>query len=1087
MASTFNIEEILACLKNTYLSPDKNVRTQAEKKLAELKELNILTFSSNLMDLLKMPLNEIDQSLRMSIILLLKRSINEKIQKKLLDENTNNQLIQLYIMIIVNPNMSAKEVDNLKETFKELLNNTTSEILVQIVVYISKQITSMPLGSANGVISILSSIIESSTINNGKTFLSILDGTINMTSSILENLYDKYEKLEPDNNLEDYFKLNNIFSSIFYLFFQCGVKGDKKYNIKDEKIANIYENMSIIGIKLLVNLKTNDNNRIISWVGNKKVDKNINSMKVNIFRFLNFHINKTLDDIHIDKKKLETQNQFIKIIMANLEWVIMNKFTYIIKMESTEDYPDYHYSLIISYMLIHLRRTLTKDNFIYEYTKHFNSMYKNILLPLLLITDIEEEILKDNDSVNGYIIDINDIIYENKEKKIKSTLAQLMKKYHNINLNSNTFMIKYTVGLLDYLVNNNNLEDKTLFNENDIIILLLKAYSKDKIITVLFLALNILSQVEKCPNKVENDNLLNKFYKTSFDTLTNNLNYPPLKHQFILFIRNYALRFDEADSISFGTGIKFIYSYLFEIQYSLISNTAADTIQYFFNDNNEEDEKAIKNTLLKVATNMASNFEKFILEVNISNFFEVLYQIMTNFEDRNNDFNRKIYENLCKRVNVEVERHLRLKFITKKENNKIKKKATEKTNFNDYKIIINKCFNIIKYIINNKRFVDKNYELIENSLKPLVAFMEDPTKIDFDEDLIYIIYILIKQREKVTGIGFGLIKYLSKYIEKVGGLLLDAYQLINLYLAYGTEQILANKIWCEGLFSALKSGINADGFNKSGLYTCILIQTWVIHCNKIPNKDLKILIDKILNKLSIILINNNKKKYMSEEKYNFLGYVTLLLSGLINYSSVIIPSLQKVKYENDFKKWLIIIAEENEVIFEYEIKIIIYSTCIIIKNGIINGDINDLLNACIALLKCQEGNGKYELRKRTKKELDYAFVEDDDEDNSKNDDDYEEDEDYIEFKEIKELVKNTINPIKDMDEFKIFNDFLVYLKNNRNDIYSSWENTLDEEAKNNITKLFSVKRIHIKYGKNNSNSVLVPRRIVSIKRNINNK
>ena len=193
-------------------------------------------------------------------------------------------------------------------------------------------------------------------------------------------------------------------------------------------MANIYENMSIIGIKLLVNLKTNDNNRIISWVGNKKVDKNINSMKVNIFRFLNFHINKTLDDIHIDKKKLETQNQFIKIIMANLEWVIMNKFTYIIKMESTEDYPDYHYSLIISYMFIHLRRTLTKDNFIYEYTKHFNSMYKNILLPLLLITDIEEEILKDNDSVNGYIIDINDIIYENKEKKIKSTLAQLMKK-----------------------------------------------------------------------------------------------------------------------------------------------------------------------------------------------------------------------------------------------------------------------------------------------------------------------------------------------------------------------------------------------------------------------------------------------------------------------------------------------------------------------------------------------------------------------------------------------------------------------------------------------------------------------------------
>jgi hypothetical protein len=709
-------------------------------------------------------------------------------------------------------------------------------------------------------------------------------------------------------------------------------------------------------------------------------------------------------------------------------------------------------------------------------------MYKNILLPLLLITDIEEEILKDNDSVNGYIIDINDIIYENKQKKIKSALAQLMKKYHDKNPKSNTFMIKYTVGLLDYCVNNIILEDKTLFNKNDIIILLLQAYSKDKIITALFLALNILSQVETCPNRVENDNLLEKFYKNSFETLTNNLNYPPLKQQFILFIRNYALRFDESDSISFATSIKFIYSYLFEIKYSLISNTAADTIEYFFADNFEEDNTTIKYTLIRIATSMISNFENFILEIKISNFFEVLYQIMKNFEDRDNEFNRKIFENLCKRINVEVEKHLRLKFITKKENNKAKKKATEKTNLNDYKMIINKCFNIIRFIINNKRFVEKNYELIETSLKPLVAFMEDPKKIDFDEDIIYIIYMLIKQREKVTGISFGLIKNLSKYIEKVGGLILDSYKLINLYLAYSTEQILANKNWSEGLISALKSGINADDFNKSGLYTCILIQTWIIHFNKIPNKDLKILIDKILNKLSIILINSNKKKNMDEEKYNFLGYVTLLLSGLINYSSIIIPSLQKLKYENDFKKWLEIIVKENEVIFEYEIKIIIYSICIIIKNGIIYGNINDLLNVCVSLLKCQEKNGKYELRKQTKKMLDIAFVEDDEEDNSGDEHDYEEDEDYIEYKEIKDLVNSTINPIKDMDEFKNFNDLLIYLKNNRKDIYISWENTLNEEAKNNITKLFSVKRIPIKYGKNNS--VVVPRRIVSIKRTI---
>ena len=37
--------------------------------------------------------------------------------------------------------MISKEVENLKETFIKLLNNSTSEILIQIIVYISKQIT----------------------------------------------------------------------------------------------------------------------------------------------------------------------------------------------------------------------------------------------------------------------------------------------------------------------------------------------------------------------------------------------------------------------------------------------------------------------------------------------------------------------------------------------------------------------------------------------------------------------------------------------------------------------------------------------------------------------------------------------------------------------------------------------------------------------------------------------------------------------------------------------------------------------------------------------------------------------------------
>ena len=103
MSSSFNIDEILICLKNTYSSTDKNIRLQSEQKLSKLKDLNIIIFSSKLIDILKENSTKIDKNLKLSAILLLKRSIKEKIEREELDKDSCNQLIQLYITILVNP------------------------------------------------------------------------------------------------------------------------------------------------------------------------------------------------------------------------------------------------------------------------------------------------------------------------------------------------------------------------------------------------------------------------------------------------------------------------------------------------------------------------------------------------------------------------------------------------------------------------------------------------------------------------------------------------------------------------------------------------------------------------------------------------------------------------------------------------------------------------------------------------------------------------------------------------------------------------------------------------------------------------
>ena len=99
-----------------------------------------------------------------------------------------------------------------------------------------------------------------------------------------------------------------------------------------------------------------------------------------------------------------------------------------------------------------------------------------------------------------------------------------------------------------------------------------------------------------------------------------------------------------------------------------------------------------------------------------------------------NEFFIQIFTKICKRINVEEERHRRLKFKVKKEKNKAKKRAIQQTNLNDYNIIINKCFNIIRMLMDSKIFVEKNLTQIEEALTPLVAYMDDPYKIDFDEE-----------------------------------------------------------------------------------------------------------------------------------------------------------------------------------------------------------------------------------------------------------------------------------------------------------------------------------------------------------------
>ena len=362
--------------------------------------------------------------------------------------------------------------------------------------------------------------------------------------------------------------------------------------------------------------------------------------------------------------------------------------------------------------------------------------------------------------------------------------------------------------------------------------------------------------------------------------------------------------------------------------------------------------------------------------------------------------------------------------------------------------------------------------------------MSEPNKIYFDEDNVSVIYYLIIHNQKLTKVSLGVIGHLYKYWEKIKGILLDVYELINAYLAYGTDIILSNVNYMEGIYKVFEQGLKNNKFKNWPFFTCLLIQTWVFNYNKILQIIMQNLVNIIFKYIETIFIEYNKSHTLGEDNYNFLGDVTVISSCLINYSNIIIPFLSQNNNGNAIKLWLEIINKEDEPGFEYEIKIIIYSISLIIQHGIIKNDINDFLNLSIELLKSQEYNAKYEIKKNDKKALNLRFEKDDDEQSEDDKDENLEDTDY---NEIKDLISKTINPIKDMDEFKIFNELLLHIKNNDNMAYSNRESTLDDIKKALVNKIFGTKGVNITIGDNNN--VKVPRRILTIKcsQNSNNQ
>lgn len=65
-------------------------------------------------------------------------------------------------------------------------------------------------------------------------------------------------------------------------------------------------------------------------------------------------------------------------------------------------------------------------------------------------------------------------------------------------------------------------------------------------------------------------------------------------------------------------------------------------------------------------------------------------------------------------------------------------------------LIISKCWNIIRTIIDRNEYITLHFNTIELMMGPLFLFMADPKQITFDDDILMCIKSMMRKMKRVT-------------------------------------------------------------------------------------------------------------------------------------------------------------------------------------------------------------------------------------------------------------------------------------------------------------------------------------------------
>jgi hypothetical protein len=284
-----------------------------------------------------------------------------------------------------------------------------------------------------------------------------------------------------------------------------------------------------------------------------------------------------------------------------------------------------------------------------------------------------------------------------------------------------------------------------------------------------------------------------------------------IKDRLAIFIGNFLDSFYEVKDIKFTYCLEFLFqNLLLGSQYEFITHECAAAL------NDILSVKKISEALKEPISKHLNSLKDGIKDASFSLYFDVIHEIILNIDV--DEFVVPLVKALVDKILQEVVPQTRIKF----------KVSNPKHNNNKYNLIINKSFNIIRCITDKEIYVVKYILYLEEILKPLLEYMKNPQRIDFDEDIVLIITSFIKYSKTIPASALIVLPYLQLYLKKSKGLSLDLYELINQYIVHGNGIIDVNEEYSKVLMKIFTTSFSDKcEYELSGFLAANLIQVWL--------------------------------------------------------------------------------------------------------------------------------------------------------------------------------------------------------------------------------------------------------------------